>query len=179
MPQLERLSWLAPLSEGKGVTLTDDPEADQFLAQNADALLIGVLLDSQFLTKKAFASPKYLYDRLGYLSMRRIALKEPDELIEVFRQSPALHRFPRKFAMLTQQLASYVVDHYGGDSSKIWTEAKDAGDLGHRLYDLPAFGVEKTNWTVGMLGVLGLLPFDGWQDYRIEPPKRKKAAAAK
>jgi hypothetical protein len=41
--------------------------------------------------------------------------------------------------------------------------------------DLPAFGEEKTNWTVGMLGSLGLLPFDGWEEYRVEKPRRKPA----
>jgi hypothetical protein len=40
---------------------------------------------------------------------------------------------------------------------------------------LPAFGVEKTNWTVGMLGILGVLPFDGWQEFRVTPKKRAKA----
>ncbi|HCG01162.1 MAG TPA: hypothetical protein DEV93_11535, partial [Chloroflexi bacterium] len=178
MPKLERLAWIAPLSEGKGVTLTDDPAADKFLAESPDGLLIGVLLDSQYPTRKAFAAPLLLRDRLGYLDMKKITLKESDELIEVFRQQPALHRFPRKFAQLTQQLAAFVVDHYGGDSSRIWMEAKDADELGNRLYALPAFGVEKTNWTVGMLGVLGVLPFDGWEEYRIQPPKGKRVAAS-
>jgi uncharacterized HhH-GPD family protein len=178
MPKLERLAWIAPLSEGKGVTLTDDPAADKFLAESPDGLLIGVLLDSQYPTRRAFAAPLQLRDRLGYLDMKKITVKEPDELVEVFRQQPALHRFPRKFALLTQQLAAFVVDHYGGDSSRIWREAKDADELGSRLYALPAFGVEKTNWTVGMLGVMGVLPFDGWEDYRIQPPKGKRAAAS-
>lgn len=175
MPKIERLSWLAPLSEGRGVTLTDDPAADKFLAEDPNALLIGVLLDSQYPTKIAFASPLKLRDRLGHLDMALIAAAEPEDLTAVFREKPALHRFPAKFAVLTQQLAAYVNERYQGDGSRLWREASDVEDLGARVLALPAFGVEKTNWTVGMLGTLGLLPFEGWEEYRVTLPSRRKA----
>jgi uncharacterized HhH-GPD family protein len=176
MPQLERLDWIAPLSEGRGVTLSDDPEADLFLAQDPNALLLGVLYDSQFSTRRAFAAPLRLERRLGHLDMARLAAEDTTELVAAFRQSPALHRFPRKFAEMTQQVAAAVVSDYGGDSARIWTEARDVDDLGDRLMSLPCFGVEKTNWTVGMLGRLGYLPFGGWEEYRVTPRKRAKAS---
>jgi uncharacterized HhH-GPD family protein len=176
MPKLERLDWIAPLSDGKGITLSDDPAADLFLAEDPNALLLGVLFDSQFLTRKAFSAPLKLKQRLGHLDMAILASEDTTDLEAVFRQSPALHRFPRKFAMNTQQLAAVIVSDYGGDSSRIWKEARDADVLGDRIMDLPCFGVEKTNWTVGMLGRLGYLPFGGWEDYRAKPKKRAKAS---
>jgi uncharacterized HhH-GPD family protein len=176
MPKLERLEWIAPLREGRGVTLTDDPEADRFLGEDPNALLLGVLYDSQFSTRKAFAIPLKLKQRLGHLDMARLASEDTTELVAAFRQSPALHRFPRKFAEMTQQLAADIVADYGGDASRIWREAEDVDDLGERLMDLPCFGVEKTNWTVGMLGRLGDLSFDSWEDYRVKPRKRAKAS---
>src|SRR5579872_6014994 len=169
MPQLERLEWIAPLSEGRGVTLSDDPAADLLLAEDPNALLLGVLYDSQYATRRAFAIPLKLKDRLGHLDMARLASDDVATLIAAFSQKPALHRFPRKNAEQTQQLAAYVLDQYGGDSSRIWTGAGTAEDLGDRLMALPAFGLEKTNWTVGMLGLLGVLPFDGWADFRATP----------
>src|SRR5947209_1114493 len=175
MPKLERLSWLAPLSEGRGVTLTDDPAADLYLAEDPNALLFGVLLDSQHPTRIAFASPLKLRQRLGHLDPGRIAAMEPEELVAVFREKPALHRFPAKFAALTQALAAHVNENYGGDSSRLWREASDVRDLAARVLALPAFGVEKANWTIGMLGTLGMLSFDGWEEYRVTPPRRRKA----
>src|SRR5437764_13830870 len=103
MPKLERLSWLVPLSEGRGITLTDKPEADLFLAENPLALLLGVLYDSQYATKAAFTSPLRLRERLGYLDAEGLASANEEELVESFRQKPALHRFPRKNALLTQR----------------------------------------------------------------------------
>lgn len=176
MPKLERLSWIAPLSEGRGVTLSNDPAADELLAEDPFALMIGVLLDSQMATRKAFTSPLQLYERLGYIDPKRIASYDEDALVQVFQTKPALHRFPRKFAVLTRRLAEAIVSNYDGDASRIWREAKDVDDLGQRVAALPSFGVEKTNWTVGMLGTLGILPFADWEEYRVPAAKRKTQA---
>jgi uncharacterized HhH-GPD family protein len=167
MPKIERLEWLAPLSEGRGVTLSDDPAADLFLAEDGNALLLGVLYDSQLATRRAFAVPLRLKERIGHFDIMRLAAPDSVELVEAFAMKPALHRFPRKFATLTQQLAAVIVTDYDGDAGRIWREADDVHVLADRLMHLPAFGVEKTNWTVGMLGVLGMLQFDGWQDFRV------------
>lgn len=171
MPKLERLDWLAPLDEGRGITLSDDPAADLFLAEDPNALLLGVLYDSQYATRKAFAAPLRLRERLGHLDLVRLAAEDEPVLVTVFREKPALHRFPTKFAGLTQRLAQTLVQTYGGDASRIWLESADVSDLGARLLALPAFGVDKTNWTVGMLGMLGILPYTGWETYRVGPRK--------
>lgn len=175
MPKLERLDWLAPLSEGKGVTLSVDPAADLFLAENPNALLLGVLYDSQYSTRYAFASPLRLRDRLDHFDMDRIAAEPEEVLIEVFSRKPALHRFPRRAAGFTRQFAIVVTERYGGDASRIWLDASGVDELGQRLLSLPAFGEEKTNWTVGMLGKLGMLPYAGWEEYRA-PSKKVRAA---
>jgi uncharacterized HhH-GPD family protein len=174
MPKLERLEWIVPLSEGRGVTLSADPAADLFLAEDGNALLLGVLYDSQYLTRQAFLSPMRLRDRLGHFDMGRIAALDEETLMEIFRRKPALHRFPNRAARFTLQFAVAVSDRYGGDASRIWREAGGIDELGARLMELPAFGEEKTNWTVGMLGRLGLLPYTGWEDYRVPPRRRAK-----
>jgi uncharacterized HhH-GPD family protein len=177
MPKLERLEWLAPLADGRGVTLSDDPAADLFLAEDPNALLLGVLYDSQYATRKAFAAPLRLKERLGHLDMTTIAAADPEEFLAAFRQKPALHRFPGKFARLTQQLAAVIASEYGGDASRLWREAVEVDSLGRRLMALPAFGVEKTDWTVGMLGRLGWLPYEGWEEYRAQPARKKPTSS--
>lgn len=178
MPKLERLEWIAPLSEGRGITLSDDPTADLLLAESPTALLLGVLYDSQFATRRAFSAPLRLRERLGHLDIERLASEEPAIMVEIFLRKPALHRFPRRYAGLTQKLAAALLATYGRDPDRLWTEAQSAEELGTRLMALPAFGVEKTNWTVGMLGTLGLLTCGGWEGYRVSPPNKRKAAGA-
>ncbi|HLJ68771.1 MAG TPA: Fe-S cluster assembly protein HesB [Chloroflexota bacterium] len=177
MPKLERLEWIAPPGEGRGVTLTDDPAADLFLAENANALLLGVLYDSQYSTRRAFAIPLRLKERLGHFEIERLAAEDNPELVAAFSSKPALHRFPYRYATLTSRLAAVIVEQYGGDAAGIWRDAADVEELGRRLMALPAFGVEKTNWTVGMLGRLDMIDFPGWETYRAPAPRTRKPAS--
>ncbi len=175
MPKLERLDWVEPLSTGRGVTLSDDDDANLFLAENSTALLLGVLYDSQFQTRRAFSIPYRLRGRLGHFEINRLA-SEPDAVQAAFTQKPALHRFPNRYAQLTSRFASVIVDDFDADAARVWTESSSADDLGRRLMALPAFGPQKTDWTVGMLGRLGVLRFDGWQDFRYEAAAKKADA---
>jgi uncharacterized HhH-GPD family protein len=171
MPKLERLDWIVPLSEGRGVTLTDSPEADLFLAEQPNALLLGVMCDSQFQTRRAFAIPYLLRQRLGHFDIKRMAEDEV-AIHEAFTTKPALHRFPNRCAALTSKLFAAIVLDYGGDGGRIWLEAGSVEELSRRLMALPAFGGQKTNWTVGMLGRLGVLTYEGWDGYRVPEKTR-------
>src|SRR5262249_14543550 len=68
---------------------------------------------------------------------------EPERLEAVFREKPAVHRFPGTMATRVQELCRVVVTEYGGDASRVWTEAKDGDDLRARLGALPGFGQMK------------------------------------
>jgi uncharacterized HhH-GPD family protein len=173
MPKLERLDWVRPLSDGLGVTLTDSPEADRFLAEQPNALLMGVMCDSQYQTRRAFAIPYLLRQRLGHFDIRRIA-EDEEEVHEAFTTKPALHRFPNRCAQLTSRLAGTIVESYDADASRLWVEASSVDELGSRLMALPAFGAQKTDWTVGMLGRMGVLNYEGWEEYRVGAPSSKR-----
>jgi uncharacterized HhH-GPD family protein len=69
----------------------------------------------------------------------------------VFREKPAVHRFPGSMATRVQDLAAYVVEEYGGDASRIWTEAEDGADLRRRLAALPGFGDMKVRSVTAVL----------------------------
>jgi len=122
---------------------TDDDEANQLLARDPLALLIGFALDQQVTVQTAFTGPLKLKQRLGTLDAKAIAQSDPTRLDELFRQKPAIHRFPGSMATRVQELAATVVDEYSGDAERIWTEAADAADLRRRIGALPGFGEMK------------------------------------
>ncbi|HEX6127599.1 MAG TPA: HhH-GPD-type base excision DNA repair protein [Candidatus Limnocylindria bacterium] len=130
---------------------TGDDEADRLIASDPFALLIGFALDQQVSVQKAFSGPAELRRRLGQLDAARIAAMDPAELDEAFRRRPALHRFPSAMARRVRALAEHVVDRYGGDASRVWTDASDGRDLQRRLGALPSFGEMKVN---SMLAIL-------------------------
>jgi uncharacterized HhH-GPD family protein len=122
---------------------TGDPEADELLARDPLALLIGFALDQQVTVQTAFAGPLKLRQRLGTLDAAEIARADPDRLVEIFRQRPAIHRFPGSMARRVQDLCSHVSEEYGGDAARLWTDAADTADLRKRIGDLPGFGAMK------------------------------------
>jgi uncharacterized HhH-GPD family protein len=130
---------------------TGDEEADRLLATDPLALLIGFALDQQVTVQKAFSGPAELRRRLGNLDPARIAAMDPEELADVFRRRPALHRFPGAMAKRVQALCTFITREYGGDAARIWTEARDGRDLQERLMAVPSFGEMKVR---SMLSVL-------------------------
>ena len=112
---------------------TGNDEADALLAHDPFALLVGFALDQQVPVPTAFQGPLKLKQRLGTLDPGQIAATDPARLEEVFREKPAIHRFPGNMARRVQDLASVVVEEYGGDAERVWREAADGADLRKRI----------------------------------------------
>jgi len=119
---------------------TGNDEADELLAREPFALLVGFALDQQVPVQTAFSGPLKLKQRLGTLDPGKIAATDPARLEEVFREKPAIHRFPGNMAKRVQDLAAVVVEDYGGDAERIWSEAADGTELRRRISALPGFG---------------------------------------
>jgi uncharacterized HhH-GPD family protein len=132
---------------------TDSDEANELIAKEPLALLIGFALDQQITVQTAFAGPLKLKQRIGELDARAIAGMDPAELEEVFRQRPVIHRFPRAMARRVQDLCAALTEEYDGRAERVWIDAKDADDLRRRIGGLPGFGAMKTT---GLGAVLAL-----------------------
>ncbi len=161
--------------------LAQDDAADALLGADPLALLIGMLLDQQFPMERAFASPYFLAQRLGLdrLDTRQLADADPGELVAVFAQRPALHRFPGSMAARVQALCRLLVEEYGGDAAMLWSGARSGTQLLSRLESLPGFGGQKARIFVALLGKqLGVRP-DGWREaagaYGVEGTHRSVA----
>jgi len=130
---------------------TGNDEADVLLAREPMALLIGFALDQQVTVQKAFSGPWELRRRLGRFDARTIAAMDPAELDRIFRERPAIHRFPGSMAGKVQALCAFIVERYDGDAARIWGEAKDGSDLQRRLLELPGFGEMKARTVLSVL----------------------------
>src|ERR671937_1280908 len=122
---------------------TEDDEANELIARDPFALLVGFALDQQVTVPTAFSGPLKLRQRLGTLEAKAIAETDPARLEEVFREKPAIHRFPGTMAQRVQDLAAVVAEDYGGDAERVWSEAGDGAELRRRLAALPGFGKMK------------------------------------
>ncbi len=150
------------------IVWTDNEEANRLLDTDPLALLIGMVLDQQVKMEKAFIGPYELKKRLGGLDVRTIASMDPDRLDKVFRERPALHRFPGNMARRVQAMTQVVVKDYGGDAGAVWREARDGDDLAKRISKLPGFGEMKTKIMISVLA----------KKFEVKPPGWEKHAAS-
>jgi uncharacterized HhH-GPD family protein len=116
---------------------TGNPEADALLVQDPFALLVGFALDQQVPVQKAFMGPFVLRERLGTLDVAAVAGADLDP---IFRERPAIHRFPGAMATRVHELAEYVIEHYDGHAARVWTDATTTEELRENLAGLPGFG---------------------------------------
>ena len=119
---------------------TESDEANELIADDAMALLVGFALDQQVTVQQAFLGPMRLRDRLGTLDVAAVA---EAELEPIFREKPAIHRFPGKMAERVHDLAVHLRDNYDGDAGRVWTDAADSDALRANLEALPGFGEMK------------------------------------
>lgn len=150
---------------------TGDSDADELIARDPLALLIGFALDQQVSVQKAFTSPLELQRRLGGpLDAASIAGMDPGQLEEIFRRRPALHRYPGAMAHRIQDLCAAIASEYDGEPARVWTDAESGQELRDRLGGLPGFGNMKVR---SLLAVLvkrfGVRP-PGWEEVTPQHP---------
>lgn len=142
---------------------TASDEANALIASDPMALLVGFALDQQVTVQKAFAGPLAIKERLGTLDAAALA---DADLEAVFREKPAIHRFPGAMAQRVHDLAVHVRDVHDGDAARVWTGATDGDDLRARLAALPGFGEMKVKALGAVLakrfGVAAAEPLVPW-----------------
>ena len=119
---------------------TEDDAANALIAQDPMALLVGFALDQQVTVQKAFAGPLAIKERLGALDAATLA---DADLEAVFREKPAVHRFPGSMAQRVHDLVVHIRDRYDGRAARVWEDAADADELRANLEALPGFGEMK------------------------------------
>src|ERR1700737_383070 len=122
------------------IVWTENPAANELLETEPLALLIGLVLDQQVKMEKAFSGPYELQKRIGHLDARKIAAMDPAELDRVFRERPALHRFPGSMAKRVQEMCATVSNRFEGDAGRVWMDAKTGRELAANIKSLPGFG---------------------------------------
>ena len=145
--------------------VTGNDEADRLLVTDPFALLLGMLLDQQVPMEFAFLAPARLQERLGgSLGVAAIASMSDEEVEAIFRERPALHRFPKSMGARAHALARQLVEQYDGDAAKVWLGVDSGAELYRRLRELPGFGDEKAKIFVAVLAKrMGQAPA-GWRE---------------
>ena len=145
--------------------ITGDAAADRLLTDDPLALLIGMLLDQQVAMETAFAGPLKISERAGTLDASALATFDPESFVELFKATPAVHRFPGSMAARVQALCAAVDQDWGGDAAAIWQrDDPDGATVLKRLKALPGFGEQKAKIFLALLGKQYGFTGEGWRE---------------
>lgn len=147
--------------------ITGNERADELLSTDANALLIGMVLDQQDRLEKAFAGPAVIAERLGgSFDVAAIAAMAEDDFVELCSRRPAVHRFPASMAKRIQQVCRVLVDDFDGRAENLWSAAGSGNEVRTAIGALPGFGAQKSSIFTALLG----------KQYGVTPPGWREAA---
>ncbi|HEV7942718.1 MAG TPA: HhH-GPD-type base excision DNA repair protein [Solirubrobacteraceae bacterium] len=132
----------------KQLFFTDSEQANALIATDPMALLIGFALDQQVTVQKAFSGPLALKERVGSLDAEKLVSADLDA---IFREKPAIHRFPGNMAKRVHDLAAHVLDQYDGDAARVWKGVRSSNQLRANIEALPGFGEMKVKSLAAVL----------------------------
>ena len=160
--------------------LTGNPEADQLLTEDDNALLIGMILDQQVPMEKAFSGPRVIADRMGgSFDVAAIAASDEDEFVALCSTPPAIHRFPGSMAKRVRQCCQVLVERYDGQAANVWRDQPTGAAVKAELAKLPGFGVDKAAIFTAVLGKRRGVTPPGWREaagYYGEPDTFRSVA---
>ena len=145
--------------------LTGNPVADELLAADDNALLLGMVLDQQVPMEKAFAGPAVIAERMGgRLDVASIAAMDEEEFVTLCCSRPAVHRFPGAMAKRVRQVCQVLVSDHDGDAGRIWRHAESGAEVKRAIETLPGFGDQKAAIFTALLGKQRGVRPPGWEE---------------
>lgn len=141
---------------------TRDPDANALVLSDPFAYLLGVIAERGTDVESEWALPHRLKERLGHVDPTRIAA-EPEALQAAIVRPPPLHDHAEAVAADIAAAARRVISRYGGDPTRLWTEASDDAELGARLDDFPGIGAAKSAAVVELLKRLLRTPLSAFE----------------
>ena len=146
---------------------TNIQEAENLVKNDWNAFLFAVIFDHQIRSEKAWAMPLELKERLGHLDIERIACMDDEELLEVFKRTPALHRYVSKMANWIKAACKKLINEYSGRAENIWSDIKEASEIIKRLDDFEGISQKKSTMATNFLADYFKIPITGWQNIDI------------
>ena len=96
-------------------------EEKQFILNNLNAFIIGLISDQSVKAETAWSLPYKLSERLGNFEFKEILKKYTEKDIEdIIREKPSLHRYPSRMANYIYNAMNDIVTKYDSNAENIW-----------------------------------------------------------
>ncbi len=119
------------------------PEECSFIMSDMNAFLFGLISDSSVKAEIAWSLPYRLKKRLHHFDLNKIADMDVEELTNIIKTKPALHRYPSNIAKYVKSAAQLLISKYESDASNIWSNGASAAEIVSRLEEFKGISHKK------------------------------------
>ncbi len=139
------------------------PNERDFLLNDPNAFLFGLIADQSVRAETAWSLPYKLSQRLGHFSMESIISDYTMEDIQnILKDKPSLHRYPSNMGRYLWLAAEKVVNEYHSSVQKIWEDAT-ALTIVDRLEQFVGISHKKASLACLLL----------WRDLNVDVPDKQ------
>lgn len=137
--------------EKKKNYFTPNLKADNLIWNDPLAYLFAVILDQSMKAEKVWEIPYLLKQRLGHLDAYKIATLEVKEIVDIFTQTPKLHRFPKTMALRIKKACQLILERYDGKVENLWNDNPRSDDLQRKFMEFDGIGQKKASMATNIL----------------------------
>lgn len=138
----------------------------QFIIDNPNAFLIGLISDQSVKAEIAWSLPYKLYERLNTFNFQEIINNySVDSLEKVLKEKPSLHRYPSKMSIYILEAMKKVFTEYNSSAENIWKN-KSAKEIVNALESFK--GISHKKASLGTLLLVRDLNVDILDKYNID-----------
>lgn len=130
---------------GPGAELIND------LEHHPHAFVLGCIADRQVPAPKAWAIPSIVQARVGSFEIDRLAELDETSWRRVLRTPSPVHRYPDRIAASFDRATKRIVDLYGGDASRIWSDRPPSARLVRRFLEFHGAGPKIASMAANIL----------------------------
>ena len=125
------------------VKLAQDPEADSLLNDltgHPHAYVLACLVDRNVRAEVAWMLPLRIKERTGSFDINDLARLDERDWLRVMTEPSPAHRFPTNMSRVVHRAITRIVDQYGGDASRIWSDSPSSAALVRRFLEFHGAG---------------------------------------
>src|SRR4029077_16817900 len=115
----------------------------ELIQRHASAFLVGLVADQSVPSVVAWRLPHALLRGAGQNTPEALAQPSLDDVVDLMRGPPALHRYPSAIGRNLHRLIAVLGDRYRSRPRSVWANGVSAESVTRELLKLPGVGEKK------------------------------------
>ena len=140
--------------------------------------VLACCMDRQIMAERAWMIPHRVGQKLGGFDIERLAAPTLEEYKALFA-AEKLHRYNDLMAEVFYGVVRRIVDQYGGDAARIWSDRPGSAAVVSRFLEFKGVGIKIATMAANLLARQFKIPFADYRSIDVSPDVHVKRVMAR